>query len=72
MNGKLGNVIHTASVKNKIMVVSKKWYLKYLTKNYLKKNNLFDWLHVVVCDKETYKLCYFQISQDEGESESED
>ena len=72
MNGKLGNVIHTASVKNKIMVVSKKWYLKYLTKNYLKKKNLFDWLHVVECDKETYKLCYFQISQDEGKSESED
>ncbi|KAB0358884.1 hypothetical protein FD755_016829 [Muntiacus reevesi] len=58
--GKLGNVIRTASFKNKIMV------------NYLKKNNLLDWLHVVVCDKETYKLCYFQIRQDEGESESED
>ena len=42
------------------------------TKSYLKKNNLLDWLHVVAFDKETYGLCYFQISQDEGESESED
>ena len=75
MNGKsekLGNVIDTKSFKNKIVVISKKWYLKYLTKNYLKKNNLLDWLHVVASDKETYELPYFQISQDEGESESED
>jgi len=42
------------------------------TKSYLKKNSLLDWLHVVASDKETYGLCYFQISQDEGESESED
>ena len=28
--GKLGNVVHTKSFKNKIVVVSKKWYLKYL------------------------------------------
>ncbi|XP_047373949.1 60S ribosomal protein L22-like 1 [Sciurus carolinensis] len=48
-----------------------KRYLKYLTKKYL-KNNLRDWLHVVASDKETYELRYFQISQDEDESESED
>ncbi|XP_027417523.1 60S ribosomal protein L22-like 1 [Bos indicus x Bos taurus] len=70
--GKLRNVVHTKSFKNKIVVISKKWYLKYLTKSYLKKNSLLDWLHVVASDKETYGLCYFQISQDEGESESED
>ncbi|KAB0350655.1 hypothetical protein FD755_019283 [Muntiacus reevesi] len=45
---------------------------KYLTKKYLKKNNLHDWLPVVASDKETYELRYFQISQDEDESESED
>ncbi len=40
-------------------------YLKYLTKKYLKKNNLRDWLRVVASDKESYELRYFQISQDD-------
>jgi large subunit ribosomal protein L22e len=56
---------------NKLMVLSQR-YLKYLTKKYLKKNNLRDWLRVVASDKETYELRYFQISQDEDGSESED
>ncbi|KAB0343101.1 hypothetical protein FD754_020027, partial [Muntiacus muntjak] len=56
----LGNVTHIESFKNKITV------------KYLKKNNLRDWLHVVASEKETYELCYFQISQDEDESDYED
>lgn len=47
-------------------------YLKYLTKKYLKKNNLRDWLRVVASDKETYELRYFQISQEDDESETEE
>ncbi|XP_041911348.1 60S ribosomal protein L22-like 1 [Arvicola amphibius] len=74
--GNLGNVVHIERLKNKITVVSEKQfskrYLKYLTKKYLKKNNLRDWLRVVASDKETYELRYFQISQDEDGSESED
>lgn len=46
-------------------------YLKYLTKKYLKKNNLRDWLRVVANTKESYELRYFQINQDE-EEEDED
>ncbi|XP_012370993.1 60S ribosomal protein L22-like 1 [Octodon degus] len=73
--GNLGNVVHIERFKNKITVVSEKQfskrYLKYLTKKYLKKNNLRDWLRVVASDKETYELQYFQISQDEDGSESE-
>uniref|UniRef100_A0A8C2M109 RPL22L1 n=1 Tax=Cricetulus griseus TaxID=10029 RepID=A0A8C2M109_CRIGR len=68
VNGKtenLGNVVHNEDL-NKITVVSEKQfskrYLKYLTRKYLKKNNLH----------ETYQLCYFQTSQDEYGSESED
>ena len=79
MNGKtgyLGNVIHIEHFKNKIIVISEKLfskrYLKQLTKKYLKKNNLCDWLCVVASDKETYELHYLQISQDEEESESKD
>uniref|UniRef100_A0A2K6V0B9 Ribosomal protein L22 like 1 n=1 Tax=Saimiri boliviensis boliviensis TaxID=39432 RepID=A0A2K6V0B9_SAIBB len=72
VNGKTGNlrnVVHNEPFENNITVVSEKQfskrYLKYLTKKYLKKNSLCDWLRVV-------ELCYLQISQDEDESESED
>lgn len=74
--GNLGNIVHIERFKNTITAVSEKQfakrYLKYLTKKYLKKNNLRDWLRVVASDKETYELRYFQISQDEDGSESED
>nr|XP_058151371.1 ribosomal protein eL22-like [Dasypus novemcinctus] len=79
VNGKtrnLGNAVHIKHFKNKITIVSEKQfskrYLKYLTKKYLKKNSLHDWLRAVASDKETYELRYFQINQDEGGSESED
>lgn len=36
-------------------------YLKYLTKKYLKKNNLRDWLRVVASSKDAYELRYFQV-----------
>ncbi|KAJ1813813.1 60S ribosomal protein L22 [Coemansia sp. RSA 1722] len=49
-----------------------KRYLKYLTKKFLKKNNLRDWLRVVSTTKDTYKLKYFNISNQEEEEESED
>ncbi|XP_073434970.1 ribosomal protein eL22-like isoform X2 [Dendrobates tinctorius] len=74
--GNLGNTVHIERSKNKINVASEKQfskrYLKYLTKKYLKKNNLRDWLRVVASDKETYELRYFQISQDDDESETEE
>ena len=47
-------------------------YLKYLTKKYLKKNNLRDWLRVVASDKESYELRYFQINNEEEEDEGDD
>ena len=47
-------------------------YVKYLTKKYLKKNNLRDWLRVVASSKESFKLRYFQINQDEEEEEADD
>lgn len=74
-NGNLGNVIHIETKNSKITIVSEKWvserHLKYLTNKYLKKNNSHGWLRVAKFDKEIYKLPYFQISQDEGGSESE-
>ncbi|XP_046323457.1 ribosomal protein eL22-like [Marmota monax] len=53
--GNLGNVVHIERFNYKITVVSEKQfskrYLKYLTKKYLKKNNLCGWLHVIASDK---------------------
>ncbi|XP_051543296.1 60S ribosomal protein L22-like 1 [Myxocyprinus asiaticus] len=74
--GNLGNVVQIMRQKNKINVTSEKQfskrYLKYLTKKYLKKNNLRDWLRVVASDKESYELRYFQISQDDEESDADE
>ncbi|OCT72788.1 60S ribosomal protein L22 [Xenopus laevis] len=80
VNGKVGNlgggVVSIERSKSKITVSSEvpfsKRYLKYLTKKYLKKNNLRDWLRVVANSKESYELRYFQINQDEEEEEDED
>merc|ERR1712168_1600860 len=62
--------------KNKITVTSllpfSKRYLKYLSKKYLKKNNLRDWLRVVSIDKETYELRYFQINNEDDEDDDGD
>ncbi|XP_053467525.1 60S ribosomal protein L22-like 1 [Ictalurus furcatus] len=73
--GNLGNMVQIARQRNRISISSEKQfskrYLKYLTKKYLKKNNLRDWLRVVASDKETYELRYFQISQDD-ESETDE
>uniref|UniRef100_A0A668V004 Large ribosomal subunit protein eL22 n=1 Tax=Oreochromis aureus TaxID=47969 RepID=A0A668V004_OREAU len=69
--GNLGDIVQVGRMKNKINKCHKK-YLKYLTKKYLKKNNLRDWLRVVASDKETYELRYFQISQDDEESEADE
>merc|ERR1719367_1422800 len=48
-----------------------KRYLKYLTKKYLKKNNLRDRLRVVACARDAYELRYFQINNDEDEEEDD-
>ena len=73
VDGKAGNldggVLTIERSKNKIAVTSEvpfsKRHLKYLTKKYLKKNNLGDWLAIVINSKESYELHYFQINQDE-------
>lgn len=79
MNGKAGQLgtaveITRDSTGQRIVVVGNtvdfpKRYLKYLTKKFLKKNQLRDWLHVVASDKQTYQLRYFNIGQDEEEAE---
>ena len=49
-------------------------YLKYLTKRYLRKNALRDFLRVVALsdDKTVYELRYYQINNDDDEEEMAD
>ncbi|KAK0088737.1 hypothetical protein PV325_010844 [Microctonus aethiopoides] len=78
VNGKTGNFGNSVTLernKNKLSVNSdvdfSKRYLKYLTKKYLKKNKLRDWLRVVSKDKDTYELRYFQITSQEDDDEED-
>ena len=60
---------HPHKTKLQFRFISVSRYLKYLTKKYLKKNNLRDWLRVVANNKESYELRYFQINNEEEEDE---
>ena len=70
-----GKDITLAMAKNRIVLTSSvpfsKRYLKYLTKKYLKKNNLRDWLRIVASTKDAYELRYFQGEDDEVDEDNE-
>ncbi|KAK3417957.1 60S ribosomal protein L22-2-like [Eucalyptus grandis] len=73
--GALGDSVTVSRDKSKITVTStsdfSKRYLKYLTKKYLKKHNVRDWLRVIASNKDrsVYELRYFNIAENEGEEE---
>jgi large subunit ribosomal protein L22e len=46
-----------------------KRYLKYLTKKYLKKLNVRDFLHVISVNKQSYEIKYFNIQNEEEADE---
>jgi large subunit ribosomal protein L22e len=74
--GQLGdNVKITRDASNKIIVTSSvpfsKRYLKYLTKKFLKKNTLRDWIRVVASSKDVYQLRFYNIARD-GDDEDEE
>ncbi|KAJ5988834.1 60S ribosomal protein L22 [Penicillium waksmanii] len=46
-------------------------YLKYLTKKYLKKQQLRDWLRVVSTSKGVYELRFYNVVNDEAEEDEE-
>merc|ERR1712234_4063 len=77
VEGKLNNLeqVSLEAAKNKVTIISErhfsKRYLKYLTKKYLKKSNLRDWLRVVASSHTDYELRYFQINQDEEEDDDD-
>ncbi|XP_010556735.1 PREDICTED: 60S ribosomal protein L22-2 [Tarenaya hassleriana] len=73
--GALGDAVTITRDKSKITVTAtsdfSKRYLKYLTKKYLKKHNVRDWLRVIASNKDrnVYELRYFNIAENEGEEE---
>lgn len=75
-SGQLGeNVKIVRDGNSKITVTSNvpfsKRYLKYLTKKFLKKNTLRDWIRVVASSKDMYELRFYNIAHD-GEDEDEE
>ena len=46
-----------------------KRYLKYLTKKYLKRHSLREFLYVIAVNKSTYQVKYFNIQQEGGNEE---
>jgi len=47
-----------------------KRYVKYLTKRFLKKNSMRDWIRVVASSKDTYELRFYNLSnEEEGEED---
>lgn len=73
--GVLGDSVKITKDKTKLSVSTdvpmSKRYLKYLTKKYLKKHNVRDWLRVIASNKDrrVYELRYFNIADNEGEDE---
>ncbi len=70
--GQLGTKVTISRDKSKINVAAElpfsKRYLKYLTKKYLKKQQLRDFLHVVATSASTYELKYFSITEGNEEA----
>ena len=68
--GNLGSSISVGKDSTSIIVQSSiplsKRYLKYLTKKYLKKQDLKEYLRVVATQKNQYELRYFNIQSEEA------
>jgi large subunit ribosomal protein L22e len=79
INGKtgvLGDKVKISRDKTKIQIEAvapfSKRYLKYLTKKYLKKQQLRDYLHVIASSKTTYELRYFNIHDKDADDDDEE
>ena len=79
VDGRTGNLGDNITVNNlgdgRIEVVAHQElsgrYLKYLTKKFLKKQQLRDWLRVVSTAKGEYSLKFFNVVGDEAEDDDE-
>ena len=76
INGKKGNLQDQVTIavnKDKLSVNTKvqfaKRYIKYLVKKYLKKNDILEYLKVIATDKQTYKIKYIKLGENEENEE---
>jgi len=76
VNGKAGMLGDAVQVSRNGAIITvtaqvpfSKRYLKYLTKKFLKKHQLRDWLHVIADSTTSYELRYFEIQGDDDEDE---
>ncbi|KUJ18398.1 ribosomal protein L22e [Mollisia scopiformis] len=74
--GNLGDIVEIKQVGDgKIEVTAHTQfsgrYLKYLTKKFLKKQQLRDWLRVVSTSKGVYELRFFNVVNDADEEDDE-
>lgn len=71
--GNLGDSTTVTEDGNTVVVVSTAQfsgkYLKYLTKRYLKKNQLRDWIRFVSVKRNQYQLKFYSIAEDHEEEE---
>ena len=70
VKGKLGDKVKI-SLDGQVLTIAttmkyRKKYFKYLTKKFLKKKSLRDWLRILATNKGEYTLKYFNIQQDEA------
>lgn len=74
--GNLGETVKITRDQGKIFVVAHTAfsgrYLKYLTKKFLKKHQLRDWLRVVSTSKGVYTLKFYNVQMDGAEDDDED
>ena len=76
MDGKAGALAGKVEVKkdgSKVTIESSvpyaKRYFKYLTRKYLAKAQLRDYMHVVATNKTGYELRYFKLAEKEEDEE---
>ena len=73
--GNLGDLVTVSRDKAKVLVNAdtafSKRYLKYLSKKYLKKQQLRDWLHVIANSKASYELRYYNIHEQDAEEDED-
>ena len=71
--GHLGESVKVTSdekkVNVKVDISFSKRYLKYLTKKYLKRHSLREFLYVISTNKNAYQIKYFNIQQDNADQE---
>ncbi|CAK7266723.1 60S ribosomal protein L22 [Sporothrix epigloea] len=79
VDGRVGNLGETIAISStgdgKVEIVAHNdlsgRYLKYLTKKFLKKMQLRDWLRVVSTSKGVYELKFFNVVNDEDAEDDE-